>query len=1100
MELIPAKKQKLDHDTDSGFEDSAGTEGAQWAVKGNESKHKPVQKEGGGDMYACSAYKSSMFKLQVDELLEEVKPNYNKRLSAIDDALRKLKCLIEGFEDREPLSIPDATKSLNKLRKTSIPYPEPKPDQAAAYKLSYAKPANINVVGSYPLKTMVKSDTVLEIDMVVTMPGSIFQEKDYLNYRYFYKRAYYLACIAAGLQESVSKDYALNYEYKNGNSLHPILVVKSKLLSSLPNIHILLAAPAALFPESKLRPTKNSIRARETSTDGVLVQTPTPFYNASISSDTNIESYLKLIYSASKQAAGFTDACILGRIWLQQRGFAGSVTSGGFGHFEWAALTALLLKGGGTKGHAVLSPGYSSYQMFKAIVQFLSATDLATKPLVYQADLIGTKSDSPMVYDGHRGQNILYKMTPWSYSYLRYEAKTTLDMLSHTTFDHFEAAFIIKTDQPFLRYDCIIHLPTSPVTHHMNPCDHISTTRKASLGLFRVLQEGLMDRVRLINIHESSLQSWPLSVSSPAGQENSSIQIAAIFDPANIDRLVDHGPPAEEKKKAAKFQEFWGEKAELRRFKDGSILESLVWTPGTGHSIFADIVKHILSRHFSTEILQDAKFIGEEFEKALPMAMTSKKLFEELRDAYNGFERTLRKMEDLPLQVRQVSGISASLRYSSIDPPLFTSGHPLREPAEVLIQFEGSGRWPDDIVAIQRTKAAFLLKIGDLIEDSDASTSTWLGLENKGSHLQNTSFLDIMFDSGATLRLRIHNEREQILLDRQIKDKSTDFQTREIAVAALSSYKAQFTQLPLLTQSITTHCTRFPLLSSTIRLLKKWFNKHMLLSHFSEEFVELLAVHVFLQPYPWQAPSSTMSGFMRTLAFISRWDWRLEPLIVDFTGTMTSEDVSSINTRLEAWRKIDPGMNRTVIFAATNHEITGTAFTDRGPSKMVAARMTALARSACKMAKDVGLALDHKSLFSVSMSDYDFVIHLSPKHVSKNSTGRTKERQYKNLEAQSSASIESLTYQPIQAYIQELKELYDDSIVLFYSLTDGSVIAGLWNPQNAQRAFRVNLSYATKPVLKSIGDQDLIEIDKTAILSEISRIGGDLVTQISTRH
>jgi U3 small nucleolar RNA-associated protein 22 len=75
---------------------------------------------------------------------------------------------------------------------------------------------------------MVRSDHTLSVDLMVKMPESLFQEKDFLNYRYFYKRAYYLACIAAGLQESIQNQFTLNYEYLNGNSLHPILVAKPR--------------------------------------------------------------------------------------------------------------------------------------------------------------------------------------------------------------------------------------------------------------------------------------------------------------------------------------------------------------------------------------------------------------------------------------------------------------------------------------------------------------------------------------------------------------------------------------------------------------------------------------------------------------------------------------------------------------------------------------------------------------------------------------------------------------------------------------------------------------------------------------------------------
>jgi U3 small nucleolar RNA-associated protein 22 len=91
--------------------------------------------------------------------------------------------------------------------------------------LAYAKPSTINVVGSYVLKTMVRSDNAFAVDMVVVMPISIFQEKDHLNYRYFYKRAYYLACVAAGLQDAVRGEFTLSFDYLNGNDLHSILIV-----------------------------------------------------------------------------------------------------------------------------------------------------------------------------------------------------------------------------------------------------------------------------------------------------------------------------------------------------------------------------------------------------------------------------------------------------------------------------------------------------------------------------------------------------------------------------------------------------------------------------------------------------------------------------------------------------------------------------------------------------------------------------------------------------------------------------------------------------------------------------------------------------------
>lgn len=54
---------------------------------------------------------------------------------------------------------------------------------------------------------------------------TLFQEKDYLNNRYFYKRAYYLACLAAGIEVNQSCNYKISFAYQNGNQLQPIILI-----------------------------------------------------------------------------------------------------------------------------------------------------------------------------------------------------------------------------------------------------------------------------------------------------------------------------------------------------------------------------------------------------------------------------------------------------------------------------------------------------------------------------------------------------------------------------------------------------------------------------------------------------------------------------------------------------------------------------------------------------------------------------------------------------------------------------------------------------------------------------------------------------------
>ena len=82
------------------------------------------------------------------------------------------------------------------------------------------------------------------MNMILISPKRIFQEKDFLDFRYFHKRAYYLACIALGIQDanralprqmyaapetklssSEICDFRINFAYQNDNPLQPIITV-----------------------------------------------------------------------------------------------------------------------------------------------------------------------------------------------------------------------------------------------------------------------------------------------------------------------------------------------------------------------------------------------------------------------------------------------------------------------------------------------------------------------------------------------------------------------------------------------------------------------------------------------------------------------------------------------------------------------------------------------------------------------------------------------------------------------------------------------------------------------------------------------------------
>ena len=181
-------------------------------------------------------------------------------------------------------------------------------------------------------------------------------------------------------------------------------------------IRILLAASQDLFAITKTLPNKNCIRIQCTDGSSSAGLPPTPFYNASLRSECCTRSFSKMLRAALAHSEAFKHACILGDVWLRQRGFGAGIRSGGFGPFEWACILALLMQGGGLRGKPVLSKGYNKIQLFRAVLHFLHTRDLLINPLVLQAvDIELAQVPVPVIFDGSRGVNILFKMTKWSY-------------------------------------------------------------------------------------------------------------------------------------------------------------------------------------------------------------------------------------------------------------------------------------------------------------------------------------------------------------------------------------------------------------------------------------------------------------------------------------------------------------------------------------------------------------------------------------------------------------------------------------------------------------------------------------------------------------
>ncbi|KAI3402017.1 hypothetical protein diail_3991 [Diaporthe ilicicola] len=938
------------------------------------------------------------------------------------------------------------------------------------------------------------------------MPRDIFQDKDYLDLRYFYKRAYYLAVLTASVRNELGPTFVFTYEHCNGNRLLPALNLTLEDSPNAYHIRIIPCAPQDLCPSRKLLPTACCIRSVPGVGEGP--RNPTPFYNSTLKAEGCYFLYLKVLRQAEKACPAFRDACILGRVWLLQRGLGGSLSAGGFGHFEWALLTALLLQTGGRK--APLSASFTSAQIFKAVVQYLATVDLCRKPPVLGSSnhgLDALKESGPVILDAARQLNLAYKMSSSSAFALQQHARWTQTSLADQDADQFNPTFIIKADLPLHGYDALVQIQQPQGTGAPNSFDDWDVPAQRRGQAVDVLRRALGDRVQLINTvsaDHSAWAPWELTTSPPS--EPPALLVGVLFNTANIARQVDHGPSVEDKQAAKEFRRFWGQKAELRRFKDGSILESLIWTQASPLGLWEEITRYALKLHLQIQD-DNLRYCGAGFSAIIPIKPSDTSSFQAARQAFAVFEADLRDMSHLPLQIRQVSAAAPQLRSASVRSPHFSHSKDTTLPMDTTVYFEASGKWPDNLAAIQRTKIAFLLRIGELLVESRSGVACRVGLEEAQTEIENLAFLDVTYENGASFRLRIHSDLEESLLERRTVDKTLDQRVRTQGAQLHASFRRLYTHVPLHTQTMSILSTRFPALSPAIRLVKHWFNSHKLSCHFLEELLELFVLRVFLEPYPWKAPSSAMTGFLRTLQFLSRWDWRAEPLILDSTGELTGSERSAVATRFEAWRKIDPGMSHTTLFVATSKETSGTAYTIHDghpvPSRVVATRMTTLARSASKLVKDKGIDLEPKALFQPSLKDYDFLIRLDSRAMKQaaGSGDAVKQSLFKNLDGRTGRTTQPALQHPTTSFLGQLNSLFSGPLVFFHGAPEDTVIAAIWNPQIQRRTFRVNLPCSFKPAASEdraeVGASDEhVDVNQDAIIAEIARIGGDLIEGI----
>ncbi|OQR95863.1 nucleolar protein 6 [Thraustotheca clavata] len=970
-----------------------------------------------------SVFQSNFVHLQTEQLLEEVTIAYEK-FTPLNSTLFALKQCFDGLPEQQVTS---ACLNMNGI---------PVQNMLKEVALQFAPPTRLDVIGSHTLRHGIKISSNLTIDLAVQIPTKCFVPKDFLNYRYHDKRNLYLGVLASALQQ-IEEINSIRLTSFNQNAKKPVLqaTLAKKIKGMTISLHIYPVIAEDCFQVSKLNPARSNLRE-----DG----SPTPFYNNSILEDMRMPSHLKSLHSVASQSATFVKACMLLKVWLRQR----ALQMNGF-----QASMILLHLVHTKKIHLTTSPD----TMFKIWLNFIATLDIS-KPLVMPAEgdvvpteaalQVFTSAFDVVFLDSSNRLNIFGNLSKSAMEEVQWLATQSYSWLQTGTLLDFQQTFIFQ-HSVWARYDEYITIPVPSSKAKAVSALQVDLDIAWPAYVTKLATEALGDRVARVAAIIFPPSNWSLN---NRRNKPSTMTLGLSINPENATRIVDKGPDAEDKEAAAAFRSFWKEKAELRRFKDGSIVETVVWDDVKPHEIVCAIVDYIITANVSSisgitssnSTLLEAETDSAAFTKHVPV----------MQKVWNSLASHLRSLDDvLPLKVKDVQPISAQFRYTSAQPPLahpFASSSPVSvgskyistvvDPCVAVLQFESSSSWPTTYEAVQTAKLGFYVHLAHALE----------GIKNGGYTCQVFSRgVDVAVD-GFVFRIIIHTERDRALSNTS-PSTSTEFLSRQYGVPhATMVHALQF---------------RHTCFAPTVRFVRSWLESQLCGSLLTLETTELIVASLFLQKDA--PPHSMLSGFTRFLHLLANRPWTEEALIVDLQQSWGETEHREVQKRFDASAtqpSTHPGF-----FVAASYEVMehlsswSRSRVHASDERIIVQRLVSLARATStawlNWLKHGGAPYGWQTCFAHAM-DYDVVLHLETEalpstKLHQSNKGSFALAYYKNMRQDASSLY--VGFDPLDGIISNLKARLGDFALVFSSR---EVIAIRWKP-NAFLPTRFRVMKAT---------------------------------------
>lgn len=1074
---------------------------------------------------------SNMFRMQIDEMLKEVKPKQST-LDKIQEWFNKFSIAV--LQDMDTTNYKKELLSNMSTSEISAPF-HLNPQNNTDGTFRFTKPCSVRIVGSHSLGTSLMP--LIKVDVSIVMGKTFFHKKDYADEKYLRKKAFYLHCLAKELMKipfMIDND-DLQFSFGSHSYYSPALIVKPIGTLGKKCCFCLRVVPERdVYSLIKFSPSTNNINCQwyfNTSVKNGNIDSKnyaTPYYNSLILQDLVMdesEILLKEIFDINQNVQ---DALILLKIWLLQKNLGGI---GNITNYILSMYVVYLFK-----KHKI-NKFMSSYQIIRNVWLNFGQSNWLTDGITLVDNEIKKDVKLPLMSDFHSSFQVVFvdssgylnlcaNVFKSNYIHIKNECNFAVEMLDNSNMNSFPCLFLTKAS--FIQqFDHLINfndikIIKDIVSRHGDKKLKLDLREDLALQFQQVIEPLLLSSLgdRITEMCFNVFQD-PIVVGKTQ-EPFSNFLIGLKLNTQKANSVVERGPIAN-LPEAIEFRSFWGEKSQLRRFKDGDVCEAVVWSDSKvavskKRCIIRDIVHYVFLHKLS---ISSEKFIyiADQAESVLenpflvPIGFdygTGEAASLCCIDNFNDVGKLIRQLEGLPLTVSSVQGISPVLRYADVIPPLSrthvdnkkqkkTKGNcimaptdeemkiapGLVEPIEGVLQFASSGKWPNELNAVRRMITAFYINLAARL--------------NRDCNLTSQPFVDHIdiMKNGFVFRFRIYYPGELSLIKKELMP---DGMIRYRDTEESLNLERSMVQLPTLTSSLHGLSAQYPSYGPTCCLAKRWLRSQLIDNfHFPEMCIELLVASYFLQPEPFKVTCQPTIGLLHFLRKLATTDWFREFIVINFNNDIPKDHISSLECSIASQQKMS---SRPAMLLVTPYDLDGTAWTKESPSFTILARLMHLSRKALDIAEESllknGTVDNFKQIFRPSLEKYDILIRLrNIMNPLRHMAVDAKMAKIYSLEPPAdNEKIPVVGLNPVQELLNVLRDSYSEYALFFHDTYGGNVIGVVFKPNVFTKIdFKVTNVNGRK-LLKSSNSIKQVEFDLDAFIEDINIQGGFIVKEI----